>query len=205
MAVAWLFSHKMRQAIRTSLIMNGTYRNQIHPWFAVQTRSRYENLAAKQLNGRGYEVFLPFYQCRRRWSDRMQEFEVPLFPGYLFCRFNLQDRLPILTTPGVIQIVGIGKTPMPVDEEEITALQTAVRTGIPRHPWPFLKVGQRVRVEAGPLSGLEGVLLNFKGRYRLVLSVSLLQRSVAVEVDSSWVTSVPQQLGRTAALSSSAL
>ena len=89
--------------------MNGTYRNQIDPWFAVQTRSRYENLAAKQLNGRGYEVFLPFYQCRRRWSDRMQEFEVPLFPGYLFCRFNLQDRLPILTTPGVIQtIAGTG-------------------------------------------------------------------------------------------------
>lgn len=185
--------------------MSATYTDQTHPWFAVQTRTRYENLAAKQLGGRGYEVFLPFYQCKRRWSDRMQEFEVPLFPGYLFCRFNLLDRLPILTTPGVIQIVGIGKTPIPVDEKEVVALQTAVRTGVPRHPWPFLKVGQRVKVEAGPLSGLEGVLLNFKGRYRLVLSVSLLQRSVAVEVDSAWVTSVSQQSGRTTALSSSAL
>lgn len=184
--------------------MSGTYTNQTHPWFAVQTRTRYENFAAKQLNGRGYEVFLPFYQCKRRWSDRIQEFEVPLFPGYLFCRFNLLDRLPILTTPGVIQIVGIGKTPIPVDDEEVVALQTAVRTGVPRYPWPFLKVGQRVRVEAGPLCGFEGVLLNFKGRCRLVLSVSLLQRSVAVEVDSAWVTSVPQQPGRTAALSSSA-
>lgn len=185
--------------------MSVTYAVQTRPWFAVQTRTRYENYAAKQLNGRGYEVFLPFYQCKRRWSDRMQEFEVPLFPGYLFCRFNLLDRLPILTTPGVIQIVGIGKTPIPVDEEEVIALQTAVRTGVPRHPWPFLKVGEKVRVEAGPLCGLEGVLLNFKGRYRLVLSVSLLQRSVAVEVDSAWVTSIPQQKGRTVSVSSSAL
>jgi transcription antitermination factor NusG len=184
--------------------MSGTHTDQTHPWFAVQTRTRYENFAAKQLNGRGYEVFLPFYQSKRRWSDRMQEFEAPLFPGYLFCRLNLLDRLPILTTPGVIQIVGIGRTPIPVDEEEVIALQTAVRTGAPRHPWPFLKVGQKVKVEAGPLCGLEGVLLNFKGRYRLVLSVSLLQRSVAVEVDSAWVTSVSQQSGQTAALSSSA-
>lgn len=180
------------------------YTDQTHRWFAVQTRTRYENFAAKQLSGRGYEVFLPFYQCKRRWSDRMQEFEVPLFPGYLFCRFNLLDRLPILTAPGVIQIVGIGKTPIPVDEEEVIALQTAVRTGVPRQPWPFLKLGQKVKVEAGPLCGLEGVLLNFKGRYRLVLSVSLLQRSVAVEVDSAWVTSVPQQSVQAAALSSSA-
>jgi transcription antitermination factor NusG len=185
--------------------MSVTYTDQTHPWFAVQTRTRYENLAAKQLSGRGYEVFLPLYQCKRRWSDRMQEIDVPLFPGYLFCRFNLLDRLPILTSPGVIQIVGIGKTPIPVDDEEVLALQTAVKTGVPRQPWPFLKVGQKVRVEAGPLSGLEGVLLNFKGRYRLVLSVSLLQRSVAVEVDSAWVTSVSQQSGRTTALSSSAL
>jgi transcription antitermination factor NusG len=184
--------------------MSGTCTNQTHPWFAVQTRTRHENFAARQLSGRGYEVFLPFYQCKRRWSDRIQEFEVPLFPGYLFCRFNLLDRLPILTAPGVIQIVGVGKTPIAVDEEEVIALQTAVRNGIPRHPWPFLKVGQRVRVEVGPLCGLEGVLLNLKGRYRLVLSVSLLQRSVAVEVDSAWVTSVPQP-GRTTALSSSAL
>src|SRR5438270_1054565 len=185
--------------------MNPICAAQAHPWFAVQTRTRYEHFAAKQLVGRGYDVFLPFYYCNRRWSDRMQELEVPLFPGYLFSRFNLFDRLPILTTPGVIQIVGNGKTPIPVDEEEVVALQAAVKTGLPRHPWPFLKVGQRVRVEYGPLSGLEGFLLNFKGRYRLVLSVSLLQRSVAVEVDSAWVTSIPQQPARTAPIGSSAL
>src|SRR6266550_174131 len=145
--------------------MKPTYTPQIYPWFAVQTRARYENFAAKQLGGRGYEVFLPLYPCKRRWSDRMHEFEMPLFPGYLFCRFNLLDRLPI-------------------------------------HPWPFLKVGEIVRVEEGPLRGLEGVLLNFKGRYRLVLSVTLLQRSVAVEVESAWVTRLPQQPVRTAPIGS---
>ena len=85
--------------------MNVTYTDQTHPWFAVQTRTRYENLAAKQLSGRGYEVFLPFYQCKRRWSDRMQEFDVPLFPGYLFCRFNLL-RPPFTLRPGQHRSLG---------------------------------------------------------------------------------------------------
>jgi len=163
------------------------------PWFALQIRSRYEKIAASLLCGKGYELFLPSYKSRRRWSDRIKELEVPLFPGYLFCRFNPLDRLPILVTPGVIQVVGTGKSPVPVDDAEIAALQTAVQSGLPRQPWPFLQIGQRVRVECGPLCGLEGILLDFKGRHRLVLSVTLLQRSVAVEVDGAWVISIPQQ------------
>jgi transcription antitermination factor NusG len=163
------------------------------PWFALQIRSRYEKIAASLLCGKGYELFLPAYKSRRRWSDRIKELEVPLFPGYLFCRFNPLDRLPILVTPGVIQVVGIGKSPVPVDDAEIAALQTAVQSGLPRQPWPFLQIGQRVRVECGPLCGLEGILVDFKGRHRLVLSVTLLQRSVAVEVDGAWVISIPQQ------------
>jgi transcription antitermination factor NusG len=163
------------------------------PWFALQIRSRYEKIAATLLCGKGYELFLPVYKSRRRWSDRIKELEVPLFPGYLFCRFNPLDRLPILVTPGVIQVVGIGKSPVPVDDAEIAAIQTAVQSGLPRQPWPFLQIGQRVRVECGPLCGLEGILVDFKGRHRLVLSVTLLQRSVAVEVDGAWVISIPQQ------------
>src|SRR6266576_906582 len=143
-------------------IMNLTYADQTHPWFAVQTRTRYENFAAKQLAGRGYEVFLQCYQGKRRCSDRMQEFEMPLFPGYLFCRFNLLDRLPILTTPGVIQIVGIGKTQIPVDEEEVSALQAAVKAKPPTDVSRFLEVGERTRINERPLMGLEGVLLNGK-------------------------------------------
>jgi transcription antitermination factor NusG len=130
------------------------------------------------------------YISRRRWSDRTKELEVPLFPGYLFCRFNPQERLPILKTPGMIGIVGTAKTPTPVDSSEISALRTLVNSGIPRQPWPFLKVGQRVRIEYGALAGLEGILQQVKGNNRIILSVSLLQRSVAAEVDSSWITPI---------------
>ncbi len=164
------------------------------PWFALQTRCRYESFVAKQLCHKSYEILLPLYECRRRWSDRIKELELPLFPGYVFCRFNPLDRLPILVTPGVIRVVGIGKVPMPVDDAEMAAIQTALQSGLPRQPWPFLQIGQRVRVECGPLCGLEGILVDFKGRHRLVLSVTLLQRSVAVEVDGAWVIPIPQQL-----------
>src|SRR6266700_4287857 len=165
-----------------------------YPWFALQTRSRYEHFIAAMLRGKGYELFLPVYTCRRRWSDRIKELELPLFPGYLFCRFNPLDRFSILVTPGVIQAVGIGKSPVPVDDAEIAAIQTAGQSGLPRQPWPFLQIGKRVRVECGPLCGLEGILVDFKGRHRLVLSVTLLQRSEAVEVDGAWVIPIPQQL-----------
>jgi transcription antitermination factor NusG len=164
-----------------------------YPWFALQVRSRYENLVATQLTGKGYEWFLPIYKCRRRWSDRFKEIERPLFPGYVFCRLDLLNRLPILTIPGVALIVGIAKTPVPIDEAEIAAIQAVVKSEIPSQPWPFLKIGQRVRIEYGPLCGLEGILLDFKGQHRLVLSVTLLQRSVAVQVEGAWVTPLPQQ------------
>jgi len=162
-----------------------------YPWFAVQTRSRYENLVATLLRGKGYELFLPIYKSRRRWSDRIKELELPLFPGYLFCRFNPLDRFPILVTPGVMQVVGVGKNPIPVDDSEIAALEAAIRSGLPRQPWPFLQIGQKVRIECKPLCGLEGILVEFKGRHRLVLSVTLLQRSVAVEVDDTWIRPIP--------------
>ena len=161
-------------------------------WFAVNTRARYEEFVAKQVRGKGYDVFLPVYKAKRRWSDRTKELELPLFPGYLFCRFDPVQRLPIITIPGVIQIVGVGKTPVPVDEEEIISIQKASVTDVPREPWPFAHIGEKVRIERGPLFGIEGVLLNVKGGHRLVLSVTLLQRSVALEIDGSWVTTVPQ-------------
>jgi transcription antitermination factor NusG len=148
---------------------------------------------AKQLNGKGYETFLPVYKSRRRWSDRIKQVELPLFPGYLFCRFDAMNRLPILVTPGIVQIVGFGKTPIAVDDAEIAAIRTVVGADVEKEPWPFLKVGQTVRVEYGALRGVEGILLNIKGSHRLVLSVTLLQRSVAVEVDSAWVSAAPQQ------------
>jgi transcription antitermination factor NusG len=158
------------------------------PWFALQVRARQEAGVGEQLKGQGYERFLPFYKVRKRWSDRIKEMEAPLFPGYLFCRFNPHDRLPILKTPGVIQIVGFNNTPAAVDDDEILSIQRLVASGVQHQPCPFLAVGDRVRISAGPLLGLEGLLTDIKGSHRLVLSVSLLQRSVAVEIDSAFIT-----------------
>ncbi len=163
------------------------------PWFALRVRSRHEHTVSKILDGKGYEWFLPLYKSRRSWSDRIKEMQLPLFPGYVFCRFDPQFRLPVLTTPGVISIVGTGRRPVPIDDSEMVALQTAVRSGLVSQPWPFLQIGQKVKVEVGPLCGLEGILLDFKGQHRLVLSVTLLRRSVAVEVDSAWVIPIHHQ------------
>jgi transcription antitermination factor NusG len=147
------------------------------------------------LRGKGYEWFLPLYTFRKRWSDRVKEIESPLFPGYLFCRFNPQDRLPILKTPGVTQIVGYNRVPVPVDEHEIDAIRTLVASELPNHPCPFFEVGQKVRIDSGPLRGVEGMLMEMKGNRRLVLSITLLQRSVAVEIDSVLVSSLSLPAG----------
>jgi transcription antitermination factor NusG len=157
-------------------------------WFALQVRSRYEHIVATHLDGRGYERFLPLYKSRRRWSDRFKEIEQPLFQGYVFCRLDPFNRLPVLTTPGVTSIVGAGKIPIPIDDAEITSIQVAVRSGLRIEPWQFLQIGQRVRMNYGPLCGLEGILVDVRGRHHLMLSVTLLQRSIAVQVDRDWVS-----------------
>ena len=162
------------------------------PWFALQVRSRKESWVSAQLEGHGLECFLPSYKSIRKWSDRAKEVQQPLFPGYLFCRFDFQERRPLLMTPGVLQIVGIGRTPTAIPDSEIAAIQMAVASGLPSQPWPYLEVGEKVRVNYGSFSGIEGILINFKGNHRVVLSVTLLQRSVAMEVDLSWVSAVQE-------------
>lgn len=160
------------------------------PWYVLQCWVRKESMIANQLEGQGFECFLPKYKCIREWSDRKKEVEQPLFPGYIFCRFDYTRRRAAVVTPGVLQVVGCGRTPIPVEDREIEAIQLAIASGIPSQPWPYLEVGERVRIHTGKLSGLEGILVNFKGNHRVVLSVSLLQRSVALEVDLSWVASL---------------
>ncbi|MBZ5526377.1 MAG: UpxY family transcription antiterminator [Acidobacteriia bacterium] len=167
-------------------------------WFALHVRTRFESAVAVHLQGKGYEFFLPMYVEKRRWSDRMQEIEQPLFPGYVFCRFDPQARLPILVTPGVIGVVGVGKTPIAIADEEIAGIQTVVNSGLPSQPWPFLQIGERVQIGSGPLHGLTGILEEIKGRHRLILAVTLLQRSVAVEIDVACVRPVLE--GRNALL-----
>lgn len=161
------------------------------PWYALQIQTRLGNIASTALRGKGYEEFLPVYRSRRSWSDRVKYIDLPLFPGYLFCRFDVRERLlPVLSTPGVIGIVGAGKTPIPVDDEEIAAVHRVVQSGLAAQPWPFLTVGSRIYMEAGPLAGLEGIVTNTDKTYRLVVSVAMLQRSVAVEIDRDWVRPV---------------
>ena len=163
------------------------------PWYALQVWVRKEGLIATQLESQGFECFLPKYKSLREWSDRTKEVEQPLFPGYVFCRFDYTQRRPIVVTPGVLQVVGCGRTPLAVEDREIEAIQTAMASGIATQPWPYLEVGERVRIHSGKLSGLEGILINFKGNHRVVLSVSLLQRSVALEVDLAWVMSLEKR------------
>jgi transcription antitermination factor NusG len=168
----------------------------ILPWYAIRIQSRLGGVAAATLRGKGYEEFLPLYRSRRRWSDRIKQLDLPLFPGYLFCRLDLTGRLmPVLTTPGVIGIVGPGKTPVPIDDEEIEAIRAILRSGLAAQPWPFLQVGSRVYIERGPLTGLEGIITNTDKVYRLIVSVNLLQRSVAVEIDRDWARPIAQGMG----------
>ena len=142
-------------------------------------------MVAEALTGKGYEAFLPLHTERRRWSDRVKTIEVPLFAGYVFCRFDVQRRLPILTTPGVLHVVSTGSTPQPIDDQEMASLQLLVASGLPVEPWPFSFVGQQVCIIGGPLAGTSGILQSVKSKDRLVVSISLLQRSVAVEIPQS--------------------
>jgi transcription antitermination factor NusG len=160
------------------------------PWYALQVRPRFEKVIASTLLNKGYEGFLPLYRKRSRWSDRIKEVQLPLCSGYLFCRLDLNHRLPVLITPGVMQIVGVGRVPHPVDDAEIAALQAIVISGLQAEPRSYLTAGQRVRIEIGPLAGTEGILVGLKGAHRLVVSVNLLRRSVSVEIDESWVLPV---------------
>jgi transcription antitermination factor NusG len=159
-----------------------------HEWWAVQVWAGREQRSAEQLRARGYEIFLPCYQERRRWSDRVKTIERALFAGYVFCRIVSPVAAKIVTTPGVIRIVGDGSGPLAVRSDEIEAIQRIVATQRSAEPWPYVQVGEYVRIEAGPLRGTEGIVQKVSNRYRLVVSVSLLQRSVSVEVDPEWVT-----------------
>lgn len=158
-------------------------------WFALKT-STHERNVAECLRMKGFESFLPLYRSRKRWSDRYKDVQVPFFPGYVFCRFDVTNRLPILLTQGVSFILGSGKTPVPIPDHEIAALQKVVSSGLVAGPCPFLEVGQRIQIGEGPLEGVDGVLLDIKNNWRVVVSVSLLQRSLAVEIDRQWVRTI---------------
>lgn len=169
-----------------------TLRENELPWFAVHVRTRHETAIGSFLQAKGYEQFVPLYKLKKRWSDRVKITDAPLFPGYLFCRFDPQYRLPILKTPGVIQIMGYNRIPTAIEDTEMVAIQTVIESGMQTQPWPFLAVGEQVRIGSGSLQGLTGIVMKMKENHRLVLSVSLLRRSVAVEIDSSLLEPFPK-------------
>ena len=152
-------------------------------WYAAYTSANHEKRVAMQLGQRSVEHFLPLYASVRRWKDRRVRLDLPLFPGYVFVRLALRDRLRTLQTPGVVRLVGFGGQPTALPDQEIDALRQGLARAIRIEPHPYLKVGRRVRVTTGPLQGLEGILARKKNSSRFVISLDLIMRSVAAEID----------------------
>jgi transcription antitermination factor NusG len=160
-------------------------------WYALYTRHQHEKAVANMLSNKGFEVFLPLYAAVHRWKDRNKQLLLPLFPCYVLLKGGLDRRLDVVTTPGVFALVGAGGRPAMIPPEEIEAIRRATESSLRIEPHPFLKCGDRVRVKSGPLKGIEGILVRKKNLYRLVLSVELLGKSAAVEIDVFLVERAP--------------
>jgi transcription antitermination factor NusG len=152
-------------------------------WYAAQTCANHEKRVLEQLSQRTVEAYLPVYLSVRRWKDRRVRLELPLFPGYVFVRLALRDRLQVLQTPSVVRLVGFGGQPAALPDQEIDKLRQGLAHDMRLEPHPYLKVGHGVRVRSGPLQGLEGMLVRRKNESRFVISLDLIMRSVAVEID----------------------
>lgn len=164
-------------------------------WFAIYVRPRNEKSVAAALRAKGYEDFLPTYRDKeKKPSKECQEMEAPLFPSYVFCRFSLETYGPIVTTPGVIRIVGFGGRPFAVEQSEIRSIQAIINSRIEPRPCPYLAVGEHIQIKEGPLSGVAGLITRIGNKARLTVSIHLLQRSVAVQLESSMVQPVSNSM-----------
>jgi transcription antitermination factor NusG len=156
-------------------------------WCALYVRHQHEKTVAQILTNKGVETLLPLYSAKRQWKDRVKQLSLPLFPCYLFFRYRFEYRPEVLATPGVHGFVGIGGRATPIPQAEIDAVREIVKKGDCVEPYPYLQCGDWVRVKSGPLEGIEGFMVRKKNDSRLVISVELLQKSAAVEVDISMV------------------
>ena len=154
-------------------------------WYALYTNPRHEKVVARQLKERCVENFLPLYRTWHRWKDRRKQVELALFPGYLFVRIEEQNKLQVLNTPGAVNLVSFNGKLAALPEPEIEALRNALDNEICAEPYPFLRVGRKVRVVRGPMAGAEGILARKKDKCRVVISVEVLMRSVALEIDGT--------------------
>lgn len=153
-------------------------------WYAIYTRASHEKRVAAELNARTVEHFLPLYSSVRRWKDRHVRLNLPLFPGYVFVRLALQDRLHVLQVPSVVRMIGFGGLPTALPDEEVEILRSGLADQLHAEPHPFLTVGRRVRIVSGPLAGFEGILRRKKNKLRFVVSIELIHRAFAVDVDA---------------------
>jgi transcription antitermination factor NusG len=165
------------------LTMAEAYPDESPCWFALTVKPQHERAATQQLTAHSLEAYLPVYRSERRWSDRVKTIELPLLPRYVFSRFPIQDRLRVMGLPSISSIVSFGGVPSPISQREIEMLKLLTGQDCPVMPWPFLRMGHRVRVRQGPLVGLEGVLVREKGAYRVVVKIEMLHRAVAVELE----------------------
>jgi transcription antitermination factor NusG len=154
-------------------------------WYAVYTRARHEKRVAQQLENGRTESYLPLCEKQSRWQDRYVRLQLPLFPGYVFVRVALKERLAVLQIPGVVRLVGFNNVPEPLPEGQIDALRQVLGNCLHAEPYPFLSAGRRVRVRYGPLAGFEGILVRRKANCRVVLSVDLIMRSIIVDIDAT--------------------
>lgn len=164
-------------------------------WYAVYAKHQHEKRASELLARKGFEVFLPLYRTEHRWKDRTKVVSLPLFPSYLFLRTDLVRKIEILRTPGVFWLIENGGHACPVPETDIEAVRRITQSSANIQPHPYLRCGDFVRVREGALAGIEGILTRVKNRYRVVLSVDLLQKAIAVEVDLSVVERVNRSRG----------
>jgi transcription antitermination factor NusG len=164
--------------------------NTSYPWIALQTKPKNEKKVDQLLREKGYQCLTPTYRLKRRWSDRTVEVELPLFPGYVFCHLSSSVLAKAVSTRGVIRVVGFGGEPAEVTAAEIDGLRLLARSSLLREPWKYLPQGTLVLVETGPLAGAEGIINVDGSKRQLVISVTLLQRSVAVHLDEDTVISV---------------
>ncbi len=164
-------------------------------WYAAYTCANHEKRVAEELIVREMQHFLPLYRSARRWRDRRVELELPLFPGYVFVRLALRDRLRVLQIPSVVRLVGFGGLPTVLPDTEMEILRSGLSQSLRAEPHPFLNVGRRVRITGGPFAGLEGILKRKKSNLRVVVSLELIQRSVAVDVDAADVQGVVSAKG----------
>ncbi len=159
-------------------------------WYAGYTSSRHEKRVAEHLDQRGVEYFLPLYETIHRWNNGRHRVQLPLFPGYIFVRIALHERLRVLEVPGFVRLVGFSSLPHPLPEADINGMKEALNKGVLAEPYPYLTVGTRVEVRNGPLQGMTGILLRRQNKCRIVISVDLIMRSMAVEVDAADVAPI---------------